>query len=260
MARRSIEGCRGILTGASSGIGRALAGELVRGGARLLVLGRRAERLEELARSLAGAPGKVSVLAGDVTHEDIRRTAVERVQALYGGLDLLVNNAGSGAMGRFDEATPERLRQIMEVNFFAAAELTRACLPLLRQGNRPMVVNIGSVLGHRGVPGCAEYCASKFALRGLSESLRSELAAQGIDVLLVSPARTATEFFESAVNPHLTNWPKVRGIAPEIVARRTVRAIRRGRRELVPSFTGKLLVWASRLVPWAVEWALRRPQ
>jgi short-subunit dehydrogenase len=123
-----------------------------------------------------------------------------------------------------------------------------------------MVVNIGSVLGHRGVPDCAEYCASKFALRGLSESLRCELAGQGIDVLLVSPARTATEFFESAINPHLTNWPKVRGISPQAVARRTVRAIRRGRREIVPSFTGKLLVWASRLAPSILDWVLARPK
>ena len=97
--------------------------------------------------------------------------------ACYGGLDLLVNNAGIGAQGRFAEADPARLRQIMEVNFFAPAEMTRAALPLLKQGRRPMIVNIGSILGHRGIPGTSEYCASKFAVQGFSESLRAELVA-----------------------------------------------------------------------------------
>lgn len=188
MARRSIDGCRGILTGASSGIGRALATQLVRQGARLLVVARRPQRLAELAASLADAPGRIEVLAGDVTDPEVRKTAVERASQSFGGLDLLINNAGSGAMGRFDEASAERLQHVMDVNFFAPAEMIRVALPLLRSGNRPMVVNVSSILGHRGVPFCAEYCASKFALQGLSESLRAEFASRGVNLLVVSPA------------------------------------------------------------------------
>jgi short-subunit dehydrogenase len=249
---------RGILTGASSGIGRALAEQLVRAGARLIVVSRRADRLDELAASLSGATGQAIPLVGDVTHAVVRQAAVERAERELGGVDLLVNNAGSGAMGRFDEASADRLRHIMEVNFFAPAELIRAALPLLKHGNRPMVVNVDSVLAHRGVPGCSEYCASKFALRGLSESLRAEFAPLGIGVLCASPARTETEFFERVINPHETGWPAIRGMPAERVARRIVAAIRRGKHEIVVSASGKLLVWGNRLLPRVLDYALAR--
>jgi short-subunit dehydrogenase len=258
MARRTIRSLRGILTGASSGIGRALATELVRDGARLVVVARRGERLEELARDLAAAPGQLELLAGDITSPDVRVAAVERARSAFGGLDLLINNAGIGAMGNFVEAAPERLRQVMEVNFFAAAELTRLAVPLLKQGTRPIVVNVSSVLGHRGVPGCVEYCASKFAMQGLSESLRAELVADGIDLLVVSPARTQTEFFERAIDYQAQPWPGLRGATSEKVARTIVRAIGKGKHQLVISAGGKLLVWTSRLLPRVMDWALAR--
>ncbi len=106
------------------------------------------------------------------------------------------------------------------------------------------------------MPSCSEYCASKFALQGLSESLRAELAEFGIDLLVVSPARTRTEFFEQAINAPEARWPLLRGIPAETVARRIVRAMRAGRHEVVPSASGKLLLWANRLFPWAVDRAL----
>jgi len=258
MARRSIEGCRGILTGASSGIGRALAVELVRQGARLVVVARRRERLDELAGLLADASGRVEVLAGDVTLSDVRQAAVDRAVSAFGGLDLLVNNAGGGAMGRFDLASTDRLRQVMELNFFVAAELIRTALPLLKAGRKPMVVNVGSILGHRGIPGCAEYCASKFALQGLSESLRAEFAPLGIELLVVSPARTQTEFFEQAIDAEKPPWSRIRGVSPEVVARRTVKAILRGRHEIVIGPSGKLVVWMNRLVPRVMDGILAR--
>ncbi len=258
MARRNIAGLRGILTGASSGIGRALAERLVRDGARLLVVSRRAERLHELVASLTDAPGQIEALPGDVTDSQVRQAAVDRACEQFGGLDLLVNNAGSGAMGSFDEADEARMRRIMEVNFFAPVELTRLALPALKRGNKPIVVNVDSVLAHRAVPGCSEYCASKFALRGWSESLRAELVPAGVDVLCVSPARTDTEFFERAINPHETRWPGLRGTPADVVARQIERAIGSGRHEIVVSATGKLLVWSNRLLPRVLDYALGR--
>ncbi len=257
MTRRSIDGCRGILTGGSSGIGYALATQLVRQGARLLVVARRAERLEQLTSSLVGATGRIETLVGDISRAEIRAAALDRARQLFGGLDLLVNNAGSGAMGRFADAAPERLRQIMEINFFAPAEMIRLAVPLLREGNRPIVVNVGSILGHRGIPGCAEYCASKFALQGFSESLRAELAPQRIDVLMVSPGTTQTEFFESAINPGEAPWRRT-GVAPDVVARRAIAAIRSGRHEIVIGPSGKLLVWMNRLFPAIADRILAR--
>ena len=258
MARRTIRGSRGILTGASSGIGRALAAELVREGARLVVVARRSEHLERLAAELAEAPGQLEIVTGDVTLPDTRTAVVERAQRDFGGLDLLINNAGIGAMGPFVEATPERLRQVMEVNFFAAAEMTRLAVPLLKAGNRPMVVNVSSVLGHRGVPGCAEYCASKFAVQGLSESLRAEFAPLGIDLLVVSPARTQTEVFDVAIDAKGRPWPRLRGWPPERVARAITRAMRKGKHEIVTSAGGKMLVWGSRMFPGLVDRVLGR--
>jgi short-subunit dehydrogenase len=146
----------------------------------------------------------------------------------------------------------------MDLNFFAAAELTRLALPHLNQGNRPIVVNVSSVLGHRGVPGCVEYCASKFALEGFSQALRAELAPLGIDLLVVSPARTKTEFFDRAIDADSKPWPLIRGMSSEAVARRTVRAIRRGQHHKIISIGGKALVWVNRLVPGVVDRVLAR--
>ncbi len=231
--------------------------QLVRKGARLVVLARRTERLQELAAALVDAPGQIEVVAGDVTSAEDRQAAIDRALARFGGLDLLINNAGIGAAGPFVEATPQRLRQVMDVNFFAAAEMTRSTARLLQAGNRPMVVNIGSVLGHRAIPFRAEYCASKFALRGLSESLRAEFASLGIDVLLVSPSTTRTEFFQRSIDARPGDV-KRRGASPEFVARRTVAAIRRGRHEIVVGAPGKLLVWINRLCPRGLDGILAR--
>ena len=258
MARRSISGCRGILTGASSGIGWSLATQLVRQGARLLVLARRPEKLAELATSLTDAPGQIETFTGDVTRADARQAALERALECFGGLDLLINNAGSGALGRFADATPERLQKVMDVNFFAPAEMIRIALPVLKAGNRPIVVNVSSILGHRGIPFYAEYCASKFALHGLSESLRAEFAPLGIDLLVASPGTTQTEFFESAIDAAKAPWPKPRGLPSEVVARHIVTAIRRDRHEIVISTSGKLLVWMNRLFPRVLDRILAR--
>ncbi len=157
MARRRIAGLRGILTGASSGIGRALA-ELL--GARRGTAGGRRPPRRSTGRvgrlSSPDAPGEIDTLAGDVTDPSVRQAAIDRACESFGGLDLLVNNAGSGAMGRFDEASPERLRQIMDVNFFAAGGIDPPWpLPLLKQGqSADRGERRARCLGHRGVPGC----------------------------------------------------------------------------------------------------------
>jgi len=262
MARREIKGLRVAITGASSGIGEALAVELARRGARLLVTARREDRLCELAVRVTAAAGEIRYVVGDITDDAVRRAVVQRAATQFGGLDVLVNNAGVGAFGRFDEAGPERLRQVMEVDFFAAVELTRLVLPLLREGRKPAIVNIGSILGHRAIPFAAEYCAAKFAVRGFSESLRAELARDGIDVVLVSPGTTDTPFFENVVEMRTKlpwrNEGVRQGATPESVARAAVDALARGRSEVIPGLGGKLLVLANRLAPRVVDWWMRR--
>ena len=258
MAKREIAGCRVVVTGASSGIGREIALELVRRGAKVVVTARREEKLRELAAE-AGDGKAVEIVAGDITDPAVRAAVLERAAAAFGGLDALVNNAGLGAFGSFADADEARLRRIMEVNFFAAAEMTRSALPLLCEGRKPIVVNIGSILGHRALPRNCEYCASKFALRGLSESLRSEFAKLGIDLLLVSPGTTETEFFDSVIEGRdSVPWPRLRGVPAAKVARATVRAMRRGKREIVPNLTGRVLLWVNSLAPGLIDRLARR--
>jgi short-subunit dehydrogenase len=131
-------------------------------------------------------------------------------------------------------------------------------LPQLRLAQTPLVENVGSVLGHTAVPGKSEYCASKFALHGLTDALRIELGREGIDVLLVSPSTTSSEFFDVAIGSTPGTTALKDAMSAEAVAHRIVAAMRSGRREIILSATGKLLVWLDRLCPPLASWALRR--
>ena len=252
MARRNLDSARIIVTGASSGIGLALTKQLAAQGARLLITARREERLRHLAHSISTENHTCVPLtvAGDITNPGIQQDIIQMAGRELGGLDILINNAGMGALGRFADATAERLRRVVEVNFFAPAELIRRSIPMLREGHQPLIVNIGSVLGHRAVPGKSEYCASKFALHGFSDALRCELTRDGIGVLLISPSTTSSEFFAHVIGASSTDeQTRPNAMSPERVARHTVRAIQRGRQELILSTGGKLLVWLDRLCP-----------
>ncbi len=259
MARRTLAGAAIVVTGASSGIGRELALQLAARGARLLLVARREDRLRALVEQLSGQQAQAGYIAGDITEPQLRDQVVKAAQDQLGGIDVLINNAGVGALGRFSAANESRLRRIFEVNFFAPVELIRICLPLLRQGRRPMIVNIGSVLGHRAVANKSEYCASKFATHGFTDALRCELAREGIDVLLVSPSTTASEFFDNVIDKR-GSARSLRAMPAAKVARRTIRAIESGRHEIILSAGGKLLVWLDRLCPPLADRILARFQ
>lgn len=250
MAKRNLNQKRVILTGASSGIGKSLALQLAQAKARVILCARREDRIHQLAEQIESSGGCCIPVTGDVTSPAVRQELVETCQRHWGGLDLLINNAGIGAMGRFDEASPDRLRQVFEVNFFASAELIRDSIPTLNRGNDPMIVNLSSVLGHRAAPLKSEYCASKFAIHGFSDSIRAELAENGIDVLLVSPSTTDSEFFDQAIEDNTEkNWKTRGAMPPDVVARKTIAAIKRGKHEIILSPGGKLIVWLDRLAP-----------
>jgi len=189
----------------------------------------------------------------------LRGQLVQRIRNDWGALDLLVNNAGISAHGRFEGSSSEVLRKIMEVNFFAAAELARETLPLLKSGEDPLLVNMGSILGHRGVPFNSEYCASKFALRGWSEAIRPELARDGIDVLLVSPGTTDTEFFEHLIaKGEKLPWGEQKGLPAEKAAAQIIRAVERRRPEIFPNWRGRFLGLLNRLSPRLVDRIMKR--
>ena len=250
MARRTLSSARAVVTGASSGIGRETAIALARQGTRLVLTARRADRLAELQAEVEALGSSATIVPGDITDPAVRQRVLDRAMAELGGLDILINNAGIGAIGSFEAADPPRLRRVMEVNFFALVEMIRSALPLMRQGTRPIIVNVSSVLGHRAVPGKSEYCASKFAVHGFSDALRAELVAEGIDVLLVSPSTTASEFFEQDGAADGEHAKTPRGdMSPRDVAAKTVKAIQRGKHEIILSPGGTLLVWLDRICP-----------
>jgi short-subunit dehydrogenase len=245
--RRTISDSRILITGASQGIGRALAEQAARRGARVLAAARSEDLLRELAKT---AHGTLETVPADVTSAEDRQRMVDAAVRCFGGLDILINNAGIGATGHFCETDPRHLRQIMEVNFFGLTELTRVCLPLLKQGNRPAIVNISSIAGKRGIPARSEYAASKFAVQGFSEALRAELAKDGIDVLVVCPGLTQTNFSQNMLAQKArVRLDHLRGMTSDQVAVATLRAIERGKHETILTLQGKLIVFVSRFLP-----------
>lgn len=178
----------------------------------------------------------------------------------FSGLDILVNNAGIGATGHFAEVSPDRLRKIMEVNFFGMTEMIRVFLPMLKNGNQPAIVNISSVAGKRGIPARSEYSASKFAMQGFSEALRAELAKDGIDVLVVCPGLTQTNFSQNMLEQKARMpMDHMRGMTADKVAQAILRSIEKGRNEVCLTAQGKLIVFMSRFFPrWADRIAARR--
>ena len=250
MARRRLRDKRIMLTGASSGIGRCLARQLAMAGTQLVITARRGDRLDALQREIAGDGFTCHTVAGDLTQAEIRQKLLETCLQKLGGVDCLINNAGIGAMGRFDSASDNRMRQIFELNFFAMAELVRLFLPALKKGNDPLIVNIGSILGHRAAPRKSEYSASKFAIHGFSDALRAELAAIPVGVLLVSPGTINSQFFDSAIEDTTgKKWVRSSAMQPEYVAQKIIAAMVRRKHELILPTSGKALVWLDRLCP-----------
>jgi short-subunit dehydrogenase len=265
-ARWNPQGASAIVTGASSGIGKELAIRLVREGCLVFAVARRTDRLELLARE--HGERWVSI-PGDITQEEFRSRLFSEVDRQATRLNLLVNGAGIGALGPFESATTARAREVFEVNFFAPLELTRLAIPRLKRFPGSVICNISSVLGHCAAPYKSEYVASKFALHGWSDALRAELAGCGIQVTLISPSTTDTEFFDMVIDgggsssatgfsrsPALLPRKGWRSMSPTRVAGIAMRGVRGRRNEVILSITGKLAVWFDRLSPPMMAWLL----
>ena len=180
-----------FITGASSGFGRALAEAVLKRGDDAVVCARRKKSLDSLA-----SPYGKSVLAIelDVTDADARLKGVDAALNRFGRIDVLANIAGRGSLGAAEEFSPEQLREQMEVNFFAAAEMTRVVLPAMRARRSGRILQLTSIGGLISIGGFGPYCASKFALEGWSQALRDEVAPLGIGVTIVAPGAFRTEF------------------------------------------------------------------
>jgi short-subunit dehydrogenase len=215
--------------------------------------------LEEIARPLTAAGAPILVVPTDITNARDRQHLLEATVERFGGLDVLVNNAGVGSFGHFISSTESILRQVMEVNFFAPAELIRSAIPLLTRGKQPAIVNVASMCGRRGVPAWSEYSASKFALCGLTEALRAELARFDIDVLLIVPGLTRSELHQHMLrNEGRMKIDFAGGMPPVDVARDILRALVRNRTETVLGWDARWILRVNRFLPRLVDRLMAR--
>jgi short-subunit dehydrogenase len=188
-----------LITGASSGIGRATALALAGAGAQVALVARREGALREVEREIAARGGAAFAHPADVTVAAVTDAAVAACVSRFGRLDVLVNNVGAGLFAAVEETSEADLRGMLEVNLLSTFHGVKAALPVMRRQGRGHIVNVASAAGRRGSPYVGAYCAAKFAVVGLTESLRVELAGSGIAVSLVCPGATRTPFFQVAV-------------------------------------------------------------
>ncbi len=249
-----------LVTGASAGIGAALALEFARQGADLALVARRLDKLKEVEAGVRALGRRALAIEADVTRDgDLERAVGASIEAL-GGVDVAVANAGFGVAGRADELTLDDFRRQLETNFFGVLRTFYATLPELKR-TAGRFVAISSVAGHLPTPTTSAYCASKFAVRGFLESIHEELRRDGVSTTLVSPG-----FVESEIRK-VDNRGRLRDVKDPIpswlvmpaatAARKIVRATARRRREIVVTGHGKLGVFLYRHFPWLVNLVFR---
>jgi short-subunit dehydrogenase len=253
----NLDGCGVILTGASGGIGSALAGELLAAGAELLAVGRSASNLQPLAALATGtARGRIQLLAADITGSADRQRIVAQARTLTRPA-LLVHAAAAGHFGLFADGSDALAERLMQTNALAPMALTRALLPLLARQPEAAVVAIGSTFGSLAFPGFAEYSASKFALRGLMEALAREYADQALRFQWLAPRATDTGFNPPAVQS-LNRELGTRVDSAQSAARQILAAIRSGSRRRQLGWPERLLARLNGALPELVDAGLRK--
>ncbi len=228
-----VQGRVAVVTGASSGIGAALARELARRGARVALVARRRDRLDALASEIAAAGGEASVHACDVTQRSSVEAAARGVIERWQQIDLLVNNAGYVRHVLFADHDVDDIERMMQTNYMGAVHWIKQVLPPMRDRGQGWIVNVASFAGKAGQPDEAAYSATKFALAGLSEALGPELARDGISLLCVHPVLVQTEMFTPEVMARMPRGTEKRFMTAEEFARQTLAALARGEADVV---------------------------
>ncbi|MBD2767625.1 SDR family oxidoreductase [Hymenobacter sp. BT664] len=242
-----------LITGGTSGIGQACALVFGRAGYQVAFTGRDEARLAATAEALTAAGVANLAIRADVGDEEAAERAVREAVARFGGLDVLINNAGISMRARFQDAELEVIKRLMQTNFFGTVFTTKFALPHLiaRKGS---IVGISSIAGYRGLPGRTGYSASKFAMNGFLEALRTELLDQGVNVLTAAPGFTASNIRQVALaadgSPQGES-PRDEGamMSSEAVAEQLLKAVRQRQRTLVLTGQGKLTVFLNKWLP-----------
>lgn len=246
-----------LLTGATGGIGLQTATVLATRGANLLLVGRNETRLSELRARLLEYGTRIETVAADLATADGRQRLSAAAQAFPGGINVLINNAGINRFDLFDRQTGPDLEAVVNINLLAPMLLTQKLLPLLKQQQKAVVLNVGSIVGSIGLPGQVAYCSSKFGMHGFSEALRRELHGSSVRVVYVAPRSTDTDMND----PLLREINERTGVSTDdssVVARHIADAITDTRRERFIGWPERLFVKINALIPGLVDRSVRK--
>lgn len=241
-----------VITGASSGIGKASAIKFAEEGAFIVLVGRSKEKLVETEKKLCKFNVKTLVCPCDVSDKSQVSEMSKTILKKFGRIDILVNNAGFAVYGKVSDLDIEQIESQMATNYFGMIYCIKNFLPKMLEQNSGHIVNVASVAGSFGLPGIASYCATKFAMLGFSEGLKQELKGTGIGVTVVSPIMVRTNFFD---HPSFNSIPKysLTSLSAEHVAKTILRAANSSRLEIiVPSFV-RIAVWAKHTFPFLIN-------
>jgi NADP-dependent 3-hydroxy acid dehydrogenase YdfG len=248
-----------LITGASSGIGRATAIELARAGCRVALAARRVDRLEETASRCRESGGDVVVRPTDVARRDECFDLVAEVTSTFGNVDILINNAGFALLDPIESADIDDVRRMIETNLLGTLHCTQAVLPQMLERRHGAIVNVSSITGLMGYAGMGMYGATKFAMTGMTEALRDEVIDRGVRVILVCPGATSSEFFLHAEQEKIHAAARlVSRLGPEDVAKSIRKALERGTYRVIVPFAAHLYIRFKELAPRAAHYLMRR--
>ncbi len=246
-----------IVTGASSGIGKACAIEFAKKGANLVLAARSADKLSELSEELLGLGVQVLIVPTDVSKEEDCKVLMDKTLKTFGKIDILVNNAGISMRAAFSEIDISVLKQVMDVNFWGAVYCTRYAIKSILE-SKGSVVGVSSIAGYKGLPGRTGYSSSKFAMHGFLEALRIENIKRGLHVLIACPGFTASNIRNKALAADGTSQGETpreeqKMMQPEEVARAIVKAVEKRQDRLTLTANGKLTVLLNKFFPKWVD-------
>lgn len=246
-----------IITGASSGIGKALAIEFAKLGAHIVITGRNEARLNEVAEILDGMKTRNLCLQLDVAKERDNEILVNETVKAFGKIDILINNAGISMRALFEEIEMDVFKKVMDINFYGTLYATKYCLPEILK-TKGSIVGVSSINGYRGTPARTAYTASKYAMNGFMESLRTEVMHRGVHVLVACPGFTGTNIRNAALTADGTSQgdsPRDEGkmMTAEEVAQGIIKAIQKRKRDIVFTSQGKLAVFLNKWMPGRMD-------
>jgi short-subunit dehydrogenase len=240
-----------VITGGTDGIGKALVEELLHAGAKVATCGRNHDKLYLLQSTFPSS--FLHTMVADVSSENDCRRFIETTIKFYGGVDILINNAGISMRALIQDATPEVIKKVMETNFFGAVYCTKYALDSILE-RKGTIVGVSSIAGYRGLPGRSGYSASKFAMQGWLEAIRTELLHTGVHVMWVCPGFTTSNIRSAALGKDAevvgeSKMDEGNMMPAEECATHILRAVEKKKRTLVLTFTGKRTIFLNKFFP-----------